>query len=149
MTRDTQRDATFQEVRRLKEENDALKRAVAEKEFGPVRRKRCQQMAGEYKLEALRAVEGSGLPVIQVLAQLQISRSTYYRWRANFRRRGLLGLRDRPSSHSRVWTRYCHQSETKRWRLPCCIRSGRHEKSAGILRTTAGLRSPSPRSIGS
>jgi len=30
LTRDTQRDATFQEVRRLKEENDALKRAVAE-----------------------------------------------------------------------------------------------------------------------
>ena len=59
-------------------------------------------MAGEYKLEALRDVEGSGLPVIQVLAQLQIPRSTYYRWRANFRRRGLLGLRDRPSSHSRV-----------------------------------------------
>ena len=30
LTRDTQRDATSQEVRRLKEENDALKRAVAE-----------------------------------------------------------------------------------------------------------------------
>ena len=30
LTRDTQRDATSREVRRLKEENDALKRAVAE-----------------------------------------------------------------------------------------------------------------------
>ena len=30
LTRDTQRDATSHEVRRLKEENDALKRAVAE-----------------------------------------------------------------------------------------------------------------------
>ncbi len=30
LTRDTRRDATSQEVRRLKEENDALKRAVAE-----------------------------------------------------------------------------------------------------------------------
>ena len=30
LTRDTRRDATSQEVRRLKEENEALKRAVAE-----------------------------------------------------------------------------------------------------------------------
>ena len=30
LTRDTQRDSTSQEVRRLKEENDSLKRALAE-----------------------------------------------------------------------------------------------------------------------
>ncbi len=60
-------------------------------------------MAAEYKLEVLRAVEGSVLPVTQALAQLQIPRSTYYRWRANFRRRGVVGLRDRPSFQSRVW----------------------------------------------
>ena len=34
-------------------------------------------MAAEYKLEVLRAVEGSVVPVTQVLAQLQIPRSSY------------------------------------------------------------------------
>ena len=57
--------------RRLKEENEALKRAVAEtvldnqrlkKKFGPVKRRRYQRMAAEYKLEVLRAVEGSVVP---------------------------------------------------------------------------------------
>ena len=70
-------------------------------------------MAAEYKLEVLRAVEGSGLPVKQALTQLQIPRSTYYRWRANFRRRGLLGLRDRPSSHTRVWNQILPEESNK------------------------------------
>ena len=70
-------------------------------------------MAAEYKLEVLRAVEGSVVPVTQVLAQLQIPRSSYYRWRANFRRRGLLGLRDRPSSQSRVWNQILPEERDK------------------------------------
>ena len=60
-------------------------------------------MAAEHKLEVLRAVEASCLPVAETLAQLGISRSTYYRWRGNFRRQGVLGLRDRPSPRSRIW----------------------------------------------
>ncbi len=60
-------------------------------------------MAAEYKLEVLRAVEASGLTVRAALTQLGLARSTYYRWRGNFRRRGLLGLHDRPFSRSRVW----------------------------------------------
>jgi len=48
-------------------------------------------MTAESKLEVLRAVEGAGLPVNQVLSQLGISQSTYYRWRQNFRRRGQVG----------------------------------------------------------
>ncbi len=70
-------------------------------------------MAAEYKLEVLRAVEGSGLPVTQALAQLQIPRSTYYRWRTNFRRRGVVGLRDRPSFHSRVWNQVLPEERHK------------------------------------
>ena len=70
-------------------------------------------MAAEYQLEVLRAVEGSVVPVTQVLAQLQIPRSSYYRWRANFRRRGLLGLRDRPSSQSRVWNQVLPEERDK------------------------------------
>ena len=60
-------------------------------------------MAAEFKLEILRAVEACSLPVEQSLRQLGIPRSTYYRWRRNFRRRGRAGLHDRPSSGSRVW----------------------------------------------
>ena len=38
-------------------------------------------MTADIKLEILRAVQGSGLPVKKVLSQLGITRSTYYRWR--------------------------------------------------------------------
>jgi hypothetical protein len=60
-------------------------------------------MAAEYKLEVLRVVEASPLPVSQALRQLGIPRSSYYRWRANIGHRGRAGLYDRPSSRSRVW----------------------------------------------
>ena len=35
-------------------------------------------MLSEHKLEVLRAVEASELPVLEVLDQLEIPRSTYY-----------------------------------------------------------------------
>jgi hypothetical protein len=37
-------------------------------------------MSAEKKLEILRSVEGSGLPVADALTKLLISPSTYYRW---------------------------------------------------------------------
>ena len=51
----------------MKEENEALKKAVAEtvlenqklKKYGPVRRVRYQRIPNEHKLEVLRAVESS------------------------------------------------------------------------------------------
>mgnify|MGYP003724946053 CR=1 FL=1 len=158
LTRDTQRDATFQEVRRLKEENDALKRAVAEMVLDNQRLKKvwaCKAQevsANGWRIQTgsstsrggLRAAGNTSagsasdtpLDLLPVASELSSTRSARLARSSIFPQPG-------------VWTRYCHQSETKRWRLPCCIRSGRHEKSAGILRTTAGLRSPSPRSIGS
>ena len=60
-------------------------------------------MLGEHKLEVLRTVEASELPVREVLDQLEIPRSTYYRWRHHFRKRGLAGLRGRPPGSGRVW----------------------------------------------
>jgi putative transposase len=60
-------------------------------------------MTAESKLEVLRAVEGAGLPVKQVLSQLSIARSTYYRWRHSFRQRGQPGLHDRPRIRGRTW----------------------------------------------
>lgn len=78
LTRDTRRDATSEEVKRLK-------RALAEacldvqryKKSGSVIRRRYVRMGAEQKLEILRTVESSGLPVQQVLERLDISRSTY------------------------------------------------------------------------
>ena len=46
-------------------------------------------MLSEHKLEVLRAVEASELPVREVLDQLEIPRSTYYRWRSQFRKEGV------------------------------------------------------------
>ena len=43
-------------------------------------------MLSEHKLEVLRTVEASELPVREVLDQLEIPRSTYYRWRHHFRK---------------------------------------------------------------
>jgi len=60
-------------------------------------------MSAEAKLEVLRAVQGSGLPVTRILSQLGISKSTYYRWRQNFRCRGQPGLHDRPPTRKRTW----------------------------------------------
>ncbi len=62
-------------------------------------------MTAEIKLEILRAVEAASVPVNRTLAQLGIPRSTYYRWRTNFRRRGRAGLHDQPSSRRRAWNR--------------------------------------------
>jgi len=70
-------------------------------------------MTAESKLEVLRAVEGSGLPVKQVLAQLIISRSTYYRWRRGFRQRGQAGLHDRPPIRSRTWNQILPEERDK------------------------------------
>ena len=62
-------------------------------------------MSAQHKLEILRVVQGSDLPVRQVLAQIGIASSTYYRWRGRFRREGTVGLVDRPAGKRSVWNR--------------------------------------------
>ena len=85
-------------------------------------------MLSEHKLEVLRTVEASELPVREVLDQLEIPRSTYYRWRHHFRKRGLAGLRDRPPGSGRVWNQILPKNGTESWRWRCCFQSGPHEK---------------------
>jgi len=70
-------------------------------------------MTAESKLEVLRAVEGAGLPVNQVLSQLTIARSTYYRWRHSFRQRGQAGLRDRKILRGRTWNQILPEERDK------------------------------------
>ena len=71
-------------------------------------------MAQNRKLELLRAVEGSGLPVAQALRRLDLPRSTYYRWKRRFRVHGVEGLRDNvPPEGGRVWNRLLPGEEEK------------------------------------
>ena len=54
-------------------------------------------MSAKQRLEVLRAINGSGLPVRQALQHLNLSVSTFYRWSQRFHQEGLAGLVDRLS----------------------------------------------------
>ena len=60
---------------------------------------------GAEKLEIIRLVEQSHLPVRRTLAKIGIPPTTFYRWYDRFVEHGPEGLEDRPSSPSRVWNR--------------------------------------------
>lgn len=57
------------------------------------------------KLEIIRLVEGSHLPVKRTLGKLGVSRPTFYRWYDLYRRFGEEGLEDRRSGPPRAWNR--------------------------------------------
>ena len=57
------------------------------------------------KLEIIRLVEQSHLPVRRTLAKISIPPSTFYRWYDRFVEHGPEGLEDRSSSPCRVWNR--------------------------------------------
>jgi putative transposase len=57
------------------------------------------------KLEIIRLVERSHLPVRRTLDKLGVSRPTFYRWYDLYRRFGDAGLEDRRGGPRRVWNR--------------------------------------------
>lgn len=57
------------------------------------------------KLEIIRLVQGSHLPVRHVLGKIGVSVTTFYRWCDLYERFGEDGLADRRSGPSRVWNR--------------------------------------------
>jgi putative transposase len=57
------------------------------------------------KLEIIRIVEQSHLPARRTLAQIGISRATFYRWYDQYRSGGSEALEDRPCRPDRVWNR--------------------------------------------
>ena len=63
---------------------------------------------GTEKLEIIRLVEHSPLPVRQTLAKLGIARATFYRWYDRYSRGGPAALSDRPPRSDRVWNRIPH-----------------------------------------
>ena len=63
------------------------------------------RLPGSEKLEIIRLVERSHLPVRRTLQMLGIKPSTFYRWYDRFRSCGPEALEDRPSKPGRVWNR--------------------------------------------
>ncbi len=61
--------------------------------------------AAEEKLEIIKIVEQSKLPVRRALAQIGVSRPTFYRWYDLYVSGGPEALADRPSRPDRVWNR--------------------------------------------
>jgi putative transposase len=57
------------------------------------------------KLELIRMVEESSLPVKQTLADLDLPRSTFYRWYNRYLEAGYDGLQDRSSQPKQFWNR--------------------------------------------
>ena len=57
------------------------------------------------KLESIRLVEQSHLPVKRTLGKLGIPRTTFYRWYDRYIALGKAGLEDRSSRPGRVWDR--------------------------------------------
>ena len=57
------------------------------------------------KLEIIRLVEGSPLPVRDTLAKLGIPRATFYRWYDRHRQGGPDALADRVPRAERIWNR--------------------------------------------
>ena len=57
------------------------------------------------RYEVIRLVEGSDLPARQTLRELQVNRSTFYRWYHRYLQHGRAGLAPRPAAARRYWNR--------------------------------------------
>src|SRR5215467_10370563 len=111
---DTARAATAEEVKELRRETSALKEVVAELtlENRLLKKKRDRGWGGRRmrypaaeKLEIIRLVEQSPLPVRATLAKLGIPGATFYRWYDRHSRGGPEALNDRSPRPDRVWNR--------------------------------------------
>jgi transposase-like protein len=111
---DTGRQATSGEVKGLRHEMRDLKELVAElslenrllkkKHDRGWGRRRMRYPASE-KLEIIRLVEKSHLPVQRTLDKLGIPNTTFYRWYDRYQAFGEAGLEDRTSGPGRIWNR--------------------------------------------
>ncbi|MDC1381594.1 IS3 family transposase, partial [Octadecabacter sp.] len=111
---DTARQATSPEVKDLRSESLALKECVADLtlENRLLKKKhdrkwgiRGMRYPASEKLEIIRTVEGSHLPVKQTLDMLCIPRSTFYRWYDLYVDGGLDALADHSPRPRSVWNR--------------------------------------------
>ncbi|MDP7489792.1 MAG: IS3 family transposase, partial [Arenicellales bacterium] len=111
---DTARQANTGEVKTLKREMRDMKELVAElslenrllkKKHDRGWGRRGMRYPASEKLEIIRLVERSHLPVRRTLDKLGIPRTTFYRWYDRYLAFGAAGLDDRTSGPGRVWNR--------------------------------------------
>ncbi|MFA5955591.1 IS3 family transposase [Hyphomicrobium sp.] len=111
---DTARSATTSEVKDLKRQALELKEVVAEQalELRLLKKKhdrgwgrRGMRYPASEKLEIIRIVEQSHLPVRRTLDKLGILPGSFYRWYDRYQTGGVEALADKPSKPSRVWNR--------------------------------------------
>ena len=57
------------------------------------------------KMEIIRLVEGSSLPMTRTLRELDVPRSSFYRWYRGYRRDGYDGLANRPPNVRHFWNK--------------------------------------------
>jgi putative transposase len=103
--------------------------------------------AASEKLEIIRTVETSPLPVRRTLAQIGIPKSTFYAWLDRYAAGGLDALEDRKAKPKRVWNRIPDQVRQKviacaldqpelspgKWRSPSPIASERSSRKPASI----------------
>ena len=57
------------------------------------------------KMEIIRLVEESDLSVTRTLKELDVARSSFYRWYRRYEEKGYEGLRNRPPNSRRFWNK--------------------------------------------
>jgi putative transposase len=107
------REATSDEVKGLRTEAQQLKELLAEVLLETACSKKCarrwgvryMRYAAAEKLEIIRLVEQSPLPVRRTLIHLGISRATFYRWYRRYLARGAVALADGQPAPRRAWNK--------------------------------------------
>ena len=104
---DTARQASSGEVKDLRHEMRDLSAGepVAQKKHDRGWGRRRMRCPASEKLEIIRLVERSHLPVRRTLDKLGIPGTTFYRWYDRYRAFGEAGLEDRTCGPGRVWNR--------------------------------------------
>jgi putative transposase len=65
------------------------------------------------KMEIIRLVEESDLSVSLTLKELDVARSSFYRWYRRYEEEGYEGLRNRPPSSRRFWNKIPEEERTR------------------------------------
>jgi len=113
----THRQATSDEVKDLRKEFDQLKLLVAELSLkNRALKKKLTGIGGqnveglirrtpEEKMEIIHLVEHSDLSITKTCAELNVARSTFYRWYRRYQEEGFEGLMDKQSRPRQFWNR--------------------------------------------
>jgi len=84
------------------------------------------------KMEIIRMVEESSLSVKQTLAEIGVSRSTFYEWYKRYQEHGYEGLRSHHKSPRQIWIRFLNGRSSGSWMWPENIPKNPLENSHAI-----------------